>query len=112
MANAVLDAPPKSLSGPELKEQLQRLRQTDNLTNWFYLVRSYVLLALAIGGAVYFIEYRATWGLHWAWNVPVALVAIVLVGAGQHQLTVLAHEASHHVLFRNRLLNELVSDWF
>jgi fatty acid desaturase len=39
-------------------------------------------------------------------------VAIALIGAGQHQLTVLVHEASHHTLFRNRWLNELISDWF
>ncbi|MCZ2340430.1 MAG: fatty acid desaturase, partial [Bacteroidales bacterium] len=34
----------------------------------------------------------------------------VLVGAGQHQLTGLAHEGSHHVLFRHRILNDLASD--
>jgi fatty acid desaturase len=39
-------------------------------------------------------------------------VAIVLVGAGQHQLTGLAHEASHHILLKNRFWNDLVSDWF
>jgi fatty acid desaturase len=33
------------------------------------------------------------------------------VGAGQHRLATLAHEASHYLLFRNRLLNEAVSDW-
>lgn len=31
---------------------------------------------------------------------------------GQHQLVALGHEASHHVLLRNRKANELVSDWF
>ena len=70
------------------------------------------LLAAVIGGTVYFALHYADWGLHWAWNIPVVFVATVLIGAGQHQLTVLAHEASHHTLFRNRWLNELVSDWF
>jgi len=112
MATAVA-APPttKLLQDADLKARLQQFRQPDNLTNWYYLLRSYLLLALAIGGAVYFFAHRAEWGLHWAWDVPVAVVAVVLVGAGQHQLTVLAHEASHHTLFKNKLLNELVSDW-
>ena len=44
------------------------------------------------------------------WNVPVTLVAIVLIGAGQHQLSGLAHEGVHHILFRNRKLNDLASD--
>ena len=29
----------KSLKSPELKEQLQRLRQTDNYRNFYYLLR-------------------------------------------------------------------------
>ena len=43
--------------------------------------------------------------------MPVAFLAIVLIGAGQHQLTALAHEAAHHTLFKNRLANDLSSDW-
>jgi len=31
--------------------------------------------------------------------------------AGQHQLTRLAHEASHHILFKNRYWNDLASDF-
>ena len=41
----------------------------------------------------------------------IAEFKIILVGAGQHQLTGLAHEASHHILFKNRLCNDLASDW-
>ena len=32
------------------------------------------------------------------------------VGAGQHQLSGLAHEGAHHILFRNRWFNDLASD--
>jgi fatty acid desaturase len=38
------------------------------------------------------------------------LVAVVLIGAGQHQLSGLAHEGVHHTLFRNRKLNDIASD--
>src|SRR3954466_7266827 len=110
MATAVAAPTTKLLQEPELKARLQQFRQADNFTNWYYLLRSYLILAIAIGGSVYFFNHVAAWGLHWSWAVPVAVVAVVLVGAAQHQLTVLAHEASHHTLFKNKLLNELASD--
>ncbi len=106
------EAPARTLSDPDLKAALQELRRTDNVTNWWYVLRTYVYLVLVIGGAVWFFETREALELSWWWNVPVALVAIVLVGAGQHQLSGLAHEGSHYILFRNRYLNDLASDLF
>jgi fatty acid desaturase len=102
----------KSLKDAELKEQLQQLRQTDNLTNWYYVVRTWVFFLVVIGGAVWFDLYRQEQGWSILWSVPVFLVAVIFVGAGQHQLSGLAHEGVHHILFRNRILNEVVSDWF
>src|SRR5438132_13664829 len=99
-----------TLSDPALKARLQDLRRTDNLTNWWFLFRTYLYLAVVIGAVVWFFECREEWGLSWWWNLPVALLGIVLVGAGQHQLSGLAHEGSHHILFRNRLLNDLAAD--
>jgi fatty acid desaturase len=103
--------PSKSLQDAELKERLQQLRETDNYTNLYYLLRTYLFLAGAIGGTIWFYHYRADVGLAFAWNVPVTLLAILLIGAGQHQLVGLAHEASHHILFRHRYLNDFLSDW-
>jgi fatty acid desaturase len=101
-----------SLADPRVKEKLHSLRQTDNVTNLLYLARTYLFLALVIGGtlAFYYMVDVCDWG--WWWDIPVTLLAILLVGAGQHQLTGLAHEASHHILFKNRLFNDLASDWF
>src|SRR5262245_38251828 len=99
------------LSDPRIKEKLQALRQTDNLTNVHYLLRTYLFIGLTIAGTLWFYHLQASEGWSWWWNVPVTLVAIVLIGAGQHQLTGLSHEASHHILFRNRRLNDLASDW-
>src|SRR5882757_115468 len=100
-------APLKSLSDPALKTLLQDLRRTDNFTNWFHLLGVYLYLAAVIGLPVWFFENRAALELAWWWNVPVAIAAIVLVGAGQHRLSSLAHEGSHHILFRGRYLNDL-----
>ena len=102
----------KSLKDAELKEKLQELRRTDNFTNLFYLIRVYIFFAVVIGGAVWFDLHRASVGWSWWWDVPVGLVAILLIGAGQHQMSGLAHEAVHHILFRNRWLNDLASDLF
>ena len=100
----------KSLKGPELKAALQELRRTDNWTNWFYLLGTYLYLAAIIGGTVWFYDYQITSGISFWWNVPVTLAAIVLIGAGQHQLSGLAHDGVHHTLFRNRRLNDIASD--
>jgi fatty acid desaturase len=100
-----------SLQDPRVKERLQALRQTDNFTNILYFLRTYLFLALVIGGTLWFYHLQVTAGWHWAWNVPITVVAVIFIGAGQHQLTGLAHEASHHILFKNRLGNDLASDW-
>jgi fatty acid desaturase len=101
----------KSLKDAEWKERLQQLRQTDNHTNLYYLARTYLYLAAVVGGAVWFDQWRAAAGLSVWWDVPVTLAAVILIGVGQHQLVGLAHEAAHYILFRNRYLNELASDW-
>lgn len=99
-----------TLNDPALLRRVNALRTTDNRTNWLYLAREYVWLLVLVGMVLAFYEFRAGWGLSWLWNVPVTLFAVTLIGAGQHRLTTLGHEASHYILFRNRLLNELVSD--
>ncbi|MBI3409178.1 MAG: fatty acid desaturase [Planctomycetes bacterium] len=110
MAIAVEQSPPiQTLADPRVKDKLQALRQTDNVTNIYYLARTYLYLALVIGGTFWLYDANV-WA--WWWNVPVTLLAIVLVGAGQHQLTGLSHEASHHILFKSRYWNDLISDWF
>jgi fatty acid desaturase len=112
MATATLDpqAKPTSLSDPLFKATLQRLRQADNWTNWYYLLRTYLFLALVIGGTVWFYAQQELQGWSFWWNVPVTILAVLCIGAGQHQLSGLAHEGVHHILFRGRYLNELASD--
>ncbi len=108
---ATATVPIQSIQDPRIKEKLQELRQTDNVTNIYYFARIYVYFAVVIGGTLGFYHYQASVGWNWWWNVPVTILAITLIGAGQHQLTALAHEAAHHTLFRNRFCNDLFSDW-
>ena len=101
-----------TLNDPELLRQVNVLRRTDNVTNWFYLAREYLFLACVIGATVGLVHLLQERGLSLLWALPAVLLAIVCVGAGQHRLGTLTHEAAHYLLFRNRLLNELVSELF
>ncbi len=95
---------------PVFKTTLQCLRQSDNTTNLLYFCRTYLYFILVIGGAIWFDLHRAAAGWSFWWNAPVGLLTILLVGAGQHQLSGLGHEGAHHILFRNRWFNDLASD--
>ena len=97
---------------PELQQQIMRLRSVNDVTNLLYLGREYLCLAGVVGGTVAFAEFRGGWGLAWGWNIPVFLVAITLIGALQHRLAGLGHEASHYTFMKNRLLNDLIPDLF
>lgn len=100
------------LDSAGLQRRVNDLRHIDNRTNWYYLLREYVFLGLIVGLTLAFYHYRAGLGLSLIWCIPVTFVAVFIIGACQHRLTTLGHEASHYMLFRNRWLNELVSDWF
>ncbi len=101
----------KSLKDPELKRKLQQLRETDNWTNWWYIARAWVVIAISIAAALGTSHYLAEAAVSGWWGLPVWLLAIVAIGASQHQLAGATHEATHHTLFRNKKLNELASDW-
>jgi fatty acid desaturase len=111
MAIAIFAPESQLVSSPEVLRRVNALRKTDNVTNWFYFAQEYLYLGTVVGLTIVFYHFRVEWGLSWLWNVPLTLLAIVLIGAGQHRLTTLAHEASHYMLFRNRRLNELAADF-
>jgi fatty acid desaturase len=101
-----------SFNSPQVQRQVNELRRTDNVRGWFYIAREYLLLALFIGAAIAFYTWAHAASISWLWFVPVTVIAITLIGAVQQRLATLTHEAAHYLLFRNRLLNELASEWF
>ena len=101
-----------TMKSPDFLCQVRELRKTNNLTGWLYLAREYLLLAIVLGLPLAFYHWLAVSGHSWLWAIPVTLIAMYFVGACQHRLVTLTHEAAHYMLFRNRLLNELVSEWF
>jgi fatty acid desaturase len=88
------------------------LMRPDNRTNIGYIAREYAFLAAVLYGCHSLVVALASGSLAQAQFVPLAILGMVLVAVGQHRLSGLAHDASHHVLFKNRLANELVADLF
>jgi fatty acid desaturase len=112
MATQLKSAPTLSFNDPEVQRQVNELRRTDNMSSWFYIAREYFFLALVIGATIAFYDYLEAAELSWFWALPVTVLAITLIGAGQQRLATLTHEAAHYMLFHNRLLNEFASEWF
>src|SRR5262245_37018136 len=112
MSTATEIEAPRTINDPEIMRQNNALRRIDNWTNWYYLAREYLFLLLVIGGTIALYEtfWTGPWSLLWA--VPVTFVTVLCVGAVQHRLASFTHEAAHYMLFKNRLLNEFVSEWF
>jgi fatty acid desaturase len=82
------------------------------VTNLGFLALEYTSLAVVIGGAAWFRNWRSASGHAWGWDVPAVALAVVLVGAIQHRLAGLGHESAHYTLVRNKLLNDLIGDIF
>src|SRR5437879_514702 len=100
----------KTLNSRELNALIHPLRFRDNYTNLFCILGEYLTLAAILVSTIAFCQMRESWGLAWAWNIPVAGLAVMLVGAIQHRFAGLAHEGAHYILFKNPLWNELISD--
>ncbi len=91
--------------------ELQALKARDNWTNWRYLAGNWAVIVATIGGAIWAENALAAGGYSFWWMVPIAAVAITIIGASQHQLGGAIHEGAHYQLFANRTLNEVASDW-
>lgn len=54
----------------------------------------------------------ATWAVVWYWTNPITiLLGIGVIGARQLGLFVLSHDGAHYTLFKNKKVNDWVSEW-
>jgi fatty acid desaturase len=106
------DGPVPTLNDPSLVQTLRRLRFIDDRKNLACLAREYAVLALLLATAVAWSLLRRRLGWHWSADAPIFASAILLIGAVQHRLAGLAHEASHFTFLRNRFANDLIADLF
>ncbi|MCA9435595.1 MAG: fatty acid desaturase [Candidatus Omnitrophica bacterium] len=101
---------PAPLTRQELNRGVVALKHPNHTTNLYYLAQEYLFLALAIGLPIAFFRWTRSLGYPLWVNLPGYLVSIFFIGAIQHRLSNLTHEAGHYALFKNRYMNELVSD--
>ena len=82
----------------------------NNWRNWIPLVGTYLYMFAVAAAALWFFRWRED-RLPWWTDIPIGIVAILLIGPAQHRLVILGQEAALGLLFRNRWLNELAGDW-
>ena len=92
-------------------EAIRELKKRDNHTNFKHIGFVYLVIFASVAAAIASMHFVAQAGLGWWWNAPVLLVAIAAIGASQHQFGGVIHEGTHFILFENKMLNELASDW-
>lgn len=100
-----------ALNRKEIQARVNQLRNVDNLRNWVDVIREVALVLTVFGLTVWCHAWRLSSGLSWFWDIPILLIGLFLMGLAQHRLSIIGHEGSHYALFRNRLLNEVVSNW-
>lgn len=95
----------------DIRSLIQALKGRDNFTNFIYIAKVWLIGIATVTATIWSFEFVAAQGLGWWWNIPAAAIAVLIMGATQHQLGGIVHEGTHYILFENRKLNELVSDW-
>ena len=101
------DATAERLNG----QAVLALKARDNSTNWSNLAVVWAVIAATIGTSLWLETYILASGLSLWWLAPVFVISAIITGASQHQLGGVIHEGTHFLLFENKRLNELASDW-
>src|SRR5688572_17063291 len=88
----------KAASRPDLsKELVQRLTQRSAWRATLPILGDFAVIFAAAAVALAF------------WPNPLVLIpSVIIIGARQHALFVIAHDAAHYLLFENRKINDAV----
>ncbi len=105
-------APPSASTTDRLDGQaVLALKARDNSTNWKHLALLWSIIGATLSAALWIESFILASGASQWWMVPVIIVSAVITGASQHQLGGVIHEGTHFLLFEDKRLNELASDW-
>jgi fatty acid desaturase len=105
------DSPATDLACSDVHRAVIPLMRADDMASVRAIAREYSCLVLAVAlGAWLLGDQGASVWLPPALRATLVALLVVVVAAVQHRMSALAHEASHFVLFRKPLANELVSD--
>lgn len=96
---------------PKVNSQWLRERcRVDSSRNLLFVLLDHLSLVVVVGGAIAFDFWRASQGYHWACTAAAWLPAVMAVGAIQHRIALMGHEASHYLLHPNRRWNDVLAD--
>src|SRR5262245_23582969 len=100
------------LTWDEVYPRVSRLLRPNARASVRYIAQEWAMLAVVLVGAVWALTAWRAGELSILIFLPIAIIAIVVVGALQHRLSGLGHEGCHWSLFKNKLVNDLASDVF
>ncbi|MFY0615024.1 MAG: fatty acid desaturase [Hyphomicrobiaceae bacterium] len=110
-ATADTAAPATATGSRFSRTEISALRELDNTTNIRFIVGTWAVIAVTVAVAVWcYTAFNAGEIAFW-WTIPVTIAAALIIGAAQHQLGGIIHEGTHFLLFKDRKLNEMISDW-
>ncbi len=92
-------------------ERIAALRELDNTTNIRVIVATWLVITVSVAASVWVYSAALSGAISFFWTVPMTIAAVLTIGAAQHQLGGIIHEGTHFLLFKDRKLNEFVSDW-
>ena len=88
--------PTELLSEP----QLAQLRERKDMINLFSLIGNWLQIAVAMYVFYLFPSFMTFF------------FSVIIIGSRQFALAVLMHEAAHNLLFKNKEVNDFISQWF
>jgi fatty acid desaturase len=100
------------LTWDEVYPRVSRLLRPNAWASVRYIAQEWAMLVVVLAGAVWALTAWRAGELSTAIFLPVAILATIAVGALQHRLSGLGHEGCHWSLFKNKLVNDLASDFF
>ena len=106
------------LSRREMYAEIHKLCAANSFTNWRILLQEYATYAVLVAiclATYHWIKPPGPWIEPPGWSkwsiLPVYLLTVLAIGLWtQNRLSCLVHEASHFLLFKNRLLNDVAAN--
>jgi len=88
------------------RDEIKELTTTSDLHGAWAVGSTWTVIVMTFGTVAYSWEYLPTWG-----KVLMCALALAILAGRQLAMAILMHDASHHSLFKTKLLNTHLTDW-
>jgi len=101
------------LSRREMYAKIRALCAPDNVTNWWVLAREWGIYAAMVAGCLWGYYAIVDAGHSRWWGLLLYIPTVIAIALWpQTRLACLVHESSHYLLFKNRVLNDIMANLF